>query len=224
MAHDVGLLSLANSAEPKYLGPSSGVTFARIIFASAPQSQGLPGAVKAPESRNDVPTITSQAPVELADLPSDEELRYFVDAYFETWQPTYPFIHEEMFQELVTRVQSQIQQSSSHCLPQSLDLAQLFLVVALGAKILESRLSSNFSSESYYATAMSHIAKIQLHDSIRGVQVLLLLVLSSFSFTSGMNAWFLTSTILACCLDLGLQRKHIDGSSNILSFSLSTIL
>lgn len=211
LAHDVGLLSLANSTEPKYLGPSSGVTFARLIFASAPQSQGLPGMIKVPEAGNDDPITTSQVSTELADLPLEDELRYFVDAYFEAWQPLYPFMHEELFQETVLRIQSQatgpLTQSPSH----SMDVSQTFLVIALGAKVLESRLSTSFSSESYYATAMSHVERIQLHDSIRGVQVMLLLVLSSFSFTNGMNAWFLTSTILASCLDLGLQRKHIDG-------------
>jgi hypothetical protein len=212
LAHDVGLLSLANAAEPKYLGPSSGVAFARLIFASASQSQGLPSTIRAPEVRNGTTVVTSQGPPELADLPPEDDMRYFVDAYFETWGPLYPFIHEDMFQEIVARIQPQTGESSAslQSTSHSMDFAQLFLVVALGAKVLESRLSTNFSSESYYATAVSHVSKLQLHDSIRGVQVMLLLVLSSFSFTNGMNAWFLTSTILASCLDLGLQRKHID--------------
>ncbi|KAI8275546.1 D-alanine--D-alanine ligase [Colletotrichum sp. SAR11_57] len=41
LAHEVGMLSLANSKESKYLGPSSGVPFARLIFSAIPQSQGL---------------------------------------------------------------------------------------------------------------------------------------------------------------------------------------
>lgn len=212
LAHDVGLLSLTNSAEPKYLGPSSGVTFARLIFAAAPQSQGLPSS----HPRHEIGNI-SATPVELSVLPKEEEMRYFVDAYFETWHPLYPFLHESLFQDLVTRVQShgyEIASAPPHTLSQTMDVIQLFLVIALGAKILESRLSANFSSDSYYATAMFHISKIQLHDSIRGIQVLLLLVLSSFSFPNGLNAWFLNSTIIASCLDLGLQRKDVDGKAH----------
>jgi hypothetical protein len=221
LAHDVGLLSLANSAEPKYLGPSSGVTFARLIFAAAPQSQGLSNAINAPDP---TPTTSSQKPVELADLPAEDEMRYFADAYFETWHPLYPFIQEEMFQELVSRIQSQVKDKVPNQIPHSMDFAQLFLVIALGAKVLESRLATDFSSESYYATAMSHVGKLQLHDSLRGVQVMLLLVLSSFSFANGLNAWFLTSTILAACLDLGLQRKYIDGKSLLWSFNCAIFL
>ncbi|KAJ0344468.1 hypothetical protein KNSL1_009333 [Colletotrichum chrysophilum] len=41
LAHEVGMLSLANSKESKYLGPSSGVPFARLIFSAIPQSQGF---------------------------------------------------------------------------------------------------------------------------------------------------------------------------------------
>lgn len=214
LAHDVGLLSLANSAEPKYLGPSSGVAFARLIFAAAPQAQGLSSNIQVPETANNGQNNPAELAVKLADLPPDGEMRYFADAYFETWHPLYPFLSEEVFQEMVSRIQSQRDgtiSDQSQDPSRFMDLAQLFLIIALGAKVLESRLSADFASESYYATAMSHVANVQLHDSIRGVQVLLLLVLSSFSFTNGLNAWFLTSTILASCLDLGLQRKHIDG-------------
>jgi hypothetical protein len=213
LAHDVGLLLLANSAEPKYLGPLPGVTFARLIFAAAPQSQGLSSALNIPEVINPPSTASFQKPLELVNLPAEDEMHYFADAYFETWHSLYPFIQEEMFQELVSRIQSQMKEKVPNQAPHSMDLAQLFLVIALGAKVLEARLATDYSSESYYATAMLHVGKLQLHDSLRGVQVMLLLVLSSFSFTIGLNAWFLTSTILAACLDLGLQRKYIDGRS-----------
>jgi hypothetical protein len=137
-------------------------------------------------------------------------MRHFVDAYFEMWHPLYPFIHGKLLQELVSKVQEQSNQQSSTQAPQqsqSLDHAQLFLVIALGARILESRLSTNFASESYYATAMFHVSRTQLHDSIRGVQVLPLLVLGSFSFVNGPNTWFLTSTIIASFLGPGVAKE-----------------
>lgn len=36
LAHEVGLLSLSNASDPKYLGPSSGVPFARLIYELVP--------------------------------------------------------------------------------------------------------------------------------------------------------------------------------------------
>lgn len=226
LAHDVGLLSLANSTDPKYLGPSSGVTFARLIFAAAPQSQGLPSSWLAAGKGSLLNTgLDSETPALLAELPAEDELHYFIDAYFELWQPLYPFLDEDSFQDLIRTVylRKSTPQSQSmltqEALSDSTDLAQLFLVLALGARILESRLSTEFSSDQFYATAMLHIRKISLHDSARGVQILLLLVLSSFSFTNGLNAWFLTSTIIASCLDLGLQRKHLEGEHILVDMS-----
>jgi hypothetical protein len=219
VANDVGLISLANSSEPKYLGHSSGITFARLIFAAAPQSQGL--SIQNTAARKMMPPSAPKSAEELVPIPAEDEVRYFVDAYFEVWHPLYPFLNEDLFQELITRVQSRGNQShfSQPQTPsQSMDLAQIYLVVALGAKILESRLSTNFSADAFHATAMFHINHAPLHESIRGVQVLLLLVLSSLSFVEGLNAWFLNHTILASCLDLGLQRKYNIGILNVHNF------
>lgn len=228
LANDVGLISLANSSEPKYLGHSSGITFARLIFAAAPQSQGL--SIQTTASRKMMPPSAPKSAEELIPLPDEDEVRYFVDAYFEVWHPLYPFLHEDLFQELVARVQSRGTQShytQPQTPSQSMDLAQVYLVVALGAKILESRLSTNFSADAYHATAMFHINHAPLHESIRGVQVLLLLVLSSLSFVEGLNAWFLNHTILASLLDLGLQRKYTIGrprNSNPITAEESTTI
>jgi hypothetical protein len=211
--NDVGLISLTNSSEPKYLGHSSGITFARLIFAAAPQSQGL--SLQSIANRKMKPQTVAKSAEDLVPLPAEDEVRYFVDAYFEVWHPLYPFLHEELFLELVNRVQSrgtESHYSQPQTPSQSMDLAQIYLVVALGAKILESRLSTNFSADAYHATAMFHINHAPLHESIRGVQVLLLLVLSSLSFVEGLNAWFLNHTILASLLDLGLQRKYTIGN------------
>lgn len=212
LVNDVGLISLANSSEPKYLGHSSAITFARLIFAAAPQSQGLSIQNTVPR-RMMLPSAPKQAD-KLVPIPQEDEVRYFVDAFFEVWHPLYPFLDEGLFQDLVVRVQSR--ESHSHFSQpqtptQSMDLAQFYLVIALGAKILEAKLSTDFSADAYHDTAMFHTNNAPLHESIRGVQVLLLLVLSSLSFVGGLNAWYLIHTIVASCLDLGLQRKYTIG-------------
>jgi hypothetical protein len=208
------------------------VTFARLIFAAAPQSQGISTSWVSSDKGPLLPSALSSQdtiPQPLAQLPMESELRYFVDAYFEVWQPLYPFLNEESFQDLISHVCQEdlepIQQQTQakgrrDQASRAIDLAQLFLVLALGAKVLESRLGTEFSSDQYHATAMYHIGKVQLHDNVRGVQVLLLLVLISFCFPNGLNAWFLISTIIASCLDLGLQRKHLDSEFCIIRMFL----
>ncbi|KAI0151882.1 hypothetical protein F4776DRAFT_652470 [Hypoxylon sp. NC0597] len=217
LAHEVGLLSLANSRESKYLGPSSGVPFARLIFSAIPQSQGLATswATSGDLRSHGVPRAQ---PFPL-DWTSEVDLQHFVDAYFETHHPLHPFIDEDAISDrleiLYTKPSSALNPQQ---LPQLSEIesamspmysVQIFLIIALGARILETRLCADFSSERYLATAQSRIGTLglPLHDSIEGLQIMLLLTLSSFYFENGPNAWFLNSNIIASCLDLGFQRR-----------------
>lgn len=211
LAHNVGLLSLSNARESKYLGPSSGVTFGKLIFASMPGSQGLPvtltGSTRARKHHRTSPlgTVPSKPPL-MADL------NYFAVCYFEIYQPLYPFLDESAIlaktntlEEANVSLEAKLTEESPLS---ATDLIQVVLVLALGAKNLESRLLTDFSAETYYAMALAHMEEVDVLGDIPGMQILLLLTLCSFVFEDGLNAWYMSSTIIASCLDLGLQRKH----------------
>ncbi|WYZ43984.1 hypothetical protein EsH8_VII_000420 [Colletotrichum jinshuiense] len=218
LAHEVGLLSLANSKESKYLGPSSGVPFARLIFSAIPQTQGLSVSWTAPEGGT---VAQSSSPTHQPFPPhwkSEVDLQHFADAYFQTIHPIYPFLDEDTVSDhleclYTTQKAGSLQMPSLAEVEASLSpfhSVQTFLVLALGARILESRLSTEFSSERYLATAMQRVSTLALHDSIEGLQIMLLLALTSFYFPDGPNAWFLVMNIIASCLDLGFQRRVVD--------------
>ncbi|KAF2182383.1 hypothetical protein K469DRAFT_728575 [Zopfia rhizophila CBS 207.26] len=228
LAQSVGLISLAHSSDPKYLGPSSGVSFARLIFAAAPPSQGLPiFSSHFNASANAVPGHATSQLLEsnIVSLPPITEVRHFVAAYIDAFHYLYPFLSETMLEQLIDR-----SYASSSGTKSGADVAKgthlnntdrvlLYLVIALGARTIESQMNTDFSSDSYLATAMDLMSTIQLHESIKGVQVMLLLVLATFIFPNAPNAWFLLSTIIASCVDLGLQRKdvlsHASGATEI---------
>lgn len=216
LAHEVGLLSLANATEPKYIGPSSGVSFARLIFAAIPQSQGLSTAYWNSPQRNVNENLKPALPLP-PDWTPEVDLHHFVEAYFETWQPLYPFLNEDDIVGSLDVLFSR-QAPATHSLqkPKLRDIeaalspfhaVQLLLVVALGARRVEARLSSEFESARYLATAMSRLDRLALHDSLEGLQTMLLLTLSGFCFEHGPNAWFLSQNIITTCLDLGFQRR-----------------
>ncbi|KAF2627100.1 hypothetical protein BU25DRAFT_458912 [Macroventuria anomochaeta] len=203
LAHDVGLLSLGNaSSDPKYLGPSSGVSFARLIYAAAPQTQGLTAATP-PDSAHR--HSGSNDNVVCVPLPKAAQMYRFAESYFDTFDHLYPFLKESSVHEMIEQkcTQSPIQRPRG-----DLDLAVLFLVAALGARNLEHGLDTDLRSGGYLASAMAEISQVQLHDSLKGVQIMLLLVLASLWFPKGLNAWYLKATIIASCLDLGLQRRR----------------
>ncbi|KAL4789676.1 hypothetical protein BDV19DRAFT_396740 [Aspergillus venezuelensis] len=182
LAHEVGLLSLSNTTDPKYLGPSSGVTFARLIYEMA-------------------------ADISYINIPSIADCQQYADAFFDA-TPFYPFILQESFYKLLGQIQEFNGSTEWNCrVPIRLASAQLLLVLSLGARFLETRLGIDYGSRDLFVSGMTHCSYVNLQDSIEGVQVLLLMVLHSFYNPEGLNAWYLLHTIIASCLDLGLQRR-----------------
>lgn len=213
LAHEVGLLSLSNTTDPKYLGPSSGVTFARLIYESAPQSQGLPSSFLREQEQQQQHDIVNQKRTALAadipsiNLPPPADCQQYADAFFDA-TPFFPFISQDVFYHLLDQAQQFNETSKwNSLLPIRLASAQLLLVLSLGARFLETRLGADYSSSALFLSGMEHCAHLKLPESVEGVQVLLLMVLHSFYNPEGLNAWYLLHTIIASCLDLGLQRR-----------------
>lgn len=201
IAHEVGMLSLSNSVEPKYIGPSSGVTFAELIYTAVPEPQGLVTSAPDPRQWNRAP---GQEQNDQAVLPDLGNIRFFIDAYFESIHVLYPFLDEMALFNATERIRRFTDQqilpvvdgsvSDARVIDQ-IDHAKLFLVLFLGASFLETRLSQDFRSESYLVTAMAHVSLVSLHESLSGSQTLILLTLSSLHSLCGLNGGFLKSTI-----------------------------
>ncbi|KAF2972624.1 hypothetical protein GQX73_g883 [Xylaria multiplex] len=231
LAHDVGLLSLANSTGSKYLGPSSGVPFARLILSAVPQSRQAPTSLASVEDTDQAQHL--QAAPFPNDWTFDVDFMHFIDAYFDTHQTFYPFLDEDTIMHLLEALFLE-ESSGLHTLhlPRLADFdkalsplhsVQLFLVIALGARVLEPRLSVDFSAQRYLATALSRVHNISLHESVEGLQIMLLLTLCSFYFVDGPNAWYLTANVIAACLDLGLQRQWSEARPGLSPHEMSLL-
>lgn len=211
LAHEVGLLSLSNTTDPKYLGPSSGITFARLIYESAPQSQGLPLSFLRDQEQQQHNIVNQKtalpADISSISLPPLADCQQYADSFFDA-TPFFPFISQDAFYQLLDQAQHFNETSKwDSLLPIRLASAQLLLILSLGARFLETRLGADYSSSGLFLSGMEHCANLNLPESVEGVQVLLLMVLHSFYNPEGLNAWYLLHTIIASCLDLGLQRR-----------------
>lgn len=108
----------------------------------------------------------------------------------------------------------------SHRMPVTIAFSQVFLLLSIGARHLETKLKAKFDSSKLYASGMQYANRVTLYDSVEGVQTLLLITLDSFYNPKGLNAWFLLHTIIASCLDLGLQRRENRKFDNVLAIPI----
>ncbi|KAL7276944.1 hypothetical protein RUND412_000037 [Rhizina undulata] len=213
LAHEVGLLSLSATEEPKYIGASSGVAFARLIFADATDADfRLTDFINESGGGSDASAGRSWPgiDVEPAPLPSMDECQMFATTYFDTVHLQYPFLHRPTF-DLCLEAAYLAPNGVQPPLPSgfTLNLARFhaFLVLSIGANILSSKVGHSLDSEGYFASAMRFVNDITLTGSLRGAQTALLLAMRSLHASGGLNIWYLNAIIMATCVDLGLQRK-----------------
>lgn len=204
-AHEIGLVPLSGGVS-KYVGPSSGLVFARSILDRAGRSSRRTGHMRRASSiTHESPSTTlsrSLLPITPGDLPPT--LAHAIQlshTYFEYVHIQHPFLHGATFFHLLREV---YQQNTST--PKWM-LFQVRMVLAISAVILARRLPIPYSGERLYASAIQDKDEIDFHSSINGLQSLLLVYMYTLhSPSSGMSSWHLNYEFLAVVLDLGLQR------------------
>merc|ERR1712093_35179 len=199
LAHEIGLLSVTGGQDLRYVGPSSGYSFAKLLFASigrrhTNRRQHGYAQVK--------PTLASKAfQVVPAPLPSTlENAVQLSQAYWDIVHCQYPILHQPTHTKIICHVFDT--DSPSH-----VAAFQVLMVLAISTTILARRLKLPLSAEGYCVAAMNHFDKIQIEGSLEGLQCLLLLQMYGMHNPSmGLNLFYLNYQCIASVLDLGLQR------------------
>ncbi|KAF8251737.1 hypothetical protein K440DRAFT_512956, partial [Wilcoxina mikolae CBS 423.85] len=208
LPHEVGLLSLSASEEAKYVGSSSGISFARMIFADS----GGVDFQKSDEDPRDLKRHIPSSAVEPVQPPNMEECLLLSKSYFETVHLLYPFLHQPTFDMCLQAVC----RGEAARLPPGFSMTtarfHVLLVLSIGAHIVSTRMGRHkgLNSEGYYAAALLLSNDITLTGSLQGAQSSLLLAMQSLYATNGRNVWYLNAIIMATCIDLGLHRKVQD--------------
>lgn len=203
LRHEIGLVALSGGADPRYIGPSSGYSFARLLLACAARQGYAVRSSSADIDANDrfafllTKDALSEAPTPLPDM--DHAIK-ISKAYFDTTHIQYPFLHQPSHAKLIRRVYGQQD-------PSPVDAFQLNMVLAVSARVLSTRLKISLPASGYCANAMKHFDRIYLENSLRGLQCLLLLLIYTLHSPSlRLNVWYLNYQCIAALLDLGLQR------------------
>lgn len=204
LAHQIGLVSLPNGENPRYIGPSSGHFFTQLVCtASALTKTTNPTRL----NRGNTALQRDSALTEklLRDmqtpLPSSKELtQELTRTYFRTIHQHLPFLHEPTHMGLIEEMFSSSE-------PDPVVALQVYMVLAISSIMLSRRDRVVLPSEGWAAMAMSCFEKTPLESSTRGLQCLLLLhVWGMHSPATKLNVWYLNYQCIAMVVDLGLQR------------------
>lgn len=149
LVSNIGMVSVQGTSDPRYLGSTSGISFARVVFAAVRSS--LPGnmAERAPIRTSErLPQTAATGPgagtmrdsffglqtrpmMKRASFPDRELAERLVDLYFEHANPQMPILHRGDFMELLDRTYLLDEKDRS---PRALYV--LNIVFAIGAGII----------------------------------------------------------------------------------------
>ncbi|KAJ5704109.1 hypothetical protein N7493_011247 [Penicillium malachiteum] len=149
LVSNIGMVSVQGTSDPRYLGSTSGISFARVVFAAVRSS--LPGNMpeRAPIRTSErLPQTAAAGPgggtmrdsffglqtrpmMKRAAFPERELAERLVDLYFEHANPQMPILHRGEFMELLDRTYQLEEKNRS---PRALYV--LNIVFAIGAGII----------------------------------------------------------------------------------------
>ncbi|KAJ3570287.1 hypothetical protein NPX13_g5781 [Xylaria arbuscula] len=208
LSHEVGLVSLGANRDPRYIGPSSGFVFCKLMLAASSRAGKMTRTSNsstpsvAPYLRELV--IETQGPIAI----TQEQALNLCQTYFDIIHLQYPFLHYPTFLQSLQRFFNGDGQDHVAGF-------QVYMVLAISATIVSRLQKIPLSGERYYMTAMQHFEKLQMENSIQGLQcILLLLIFAMHSSTVRLDVWSLNYQCIASVLDLGLQRS-VTASSGI---------
>lgn len=215
LAHEVGLVSLSEGADPKYVGPSSGVFFTQMLGVptkdNRPRSMETTHAEQAPQMQRDrelAMRVFEACPQSLP--PSKDLAKQLSKKYFRTVHVQYPFMHEHTHMRLIDLLYDHPGREGN-----DMALFHVTMVLAIAALITSRRARVELPANGWCAAAMAHFKKMEVPNSLEALQCLLLqLTYGLHSPSFKYNTWNLLYQCLAMLTDLGLHRKAANNADS----------
>ncbi|XEU98490.1 hypothetical protein FSHL1_003777 [Fusarium sambucinum] len=214
LSTDVALLCLtAASKEPHYFGPSSAVSFSRIVSAAMdlPKKVGPFHQTNSVRFEHGSSTWDFPQPF-LIDFPSPQAGATLSQAYFNNIHPQYPFLHQPTFQfweDLCFKA------NLAGNLSMAGDLAQFFVWMVYAIASLALGPAHYDEAESYYNMALVHQPSVLELDSIESIQSLLACAVYSIRSPAGGSLWKSSGLAIRYCIELGYHRNASKYRKNV---------
>ncbi|KAK1964004.1 hypothetical protein LY78DRAFT_640334 [Colletotrichum sublineola] len=204
LSSEVALLCLsAAGREPHYFGPSSAVSFSRIVSVTmgltrreGNSQHGHVGCGKRPGTE-----VPREAPLR---LPSPALRASLSEAYFNNIHPQYPFLHEPTFRTW-----------EDNCLKASLEghgssdngASWFFVLMVYAIGFLVLGQSHYDAAETYYSRALDHISAVLDRDNLASIQGILSCAVYSIRSPVGVSLWKVSGMAIRHCVELGYHRS-----------------
>lgn len=148
LVSNIGMVSVKGASDPRYLGSTSGISFARVVFAAVKSSvsstasekggnrfnksgTAVPAAVNGTSMRDSFFGLHTKPTIKQAPFPDRNLGRSLVELYFEHANPQIPILHRGEFMTLFDRAYASKDNHRS-----SRELYMLNIVFAIGAGII----------------------------------------------------------------------------------------
>jgi len=242
LVSNIGMVAVQGASDPGYLGSTSGISFARVVFAavksasntsdkgstheavrpSTPAERQTAGAGSPiPDMRNSFFGLALAPPSEaheIARLPDRGSAVKLAEAYFAHVNPQFPILHRDEFMSMLHIVYAIDERSRTP--RQSYFLFMVFEIGLSVERILSPK--SQLSPEKYYISAMSHLDEMIASRSIREegygdnleeLQAVLLLALLALFRPISPGLWYIVGVAVRLAVDLGLYHEEGRGST-----------
>ncbi|KAF4461429.1 transcription activator acu-15 [Fusarium albosuccineum] len=205
LSTDVALLCLTTaSKEPHYFGPSSAVSFSRVVSAAMNLPKKVGGSQASAVAFDHGGSGWNFARPFPIGFPAPPLGTTLSQAYFNNIHPQYPFLHRPTFQfweELCFKAEA------SGNLSVAGDIAQFFVWMVYAIASLALGPTNYDTAESYYNMALAHQPSVLELDSIESIQSLLGCAVYSIRSPAGGSLWKLSGLAIRYCIELGYHRS-----------------
>ncbi|KAI1410403.1 fungal-specific transcription factor domain-containing protein [Hypoxylon sp. FL1857] len=204
----MGLVMLESNSQPRFMGTSSGVTFAKMVLACVKADIAIPMPTSAPRSSLRI-TASQQSSVSSTSLPPRQAAQHIVDVYFRYRTPHVPVLTRSKVNEVLERVYGAFE-SHQHGLSEveEKDLFIAYIVFAVGLCSLQPTGGTRPpQSEGCFNSALRCVDKLLSYSpsDLETLTVVLLLAQYIALNPSKGSLWQLTGIALRLCVDLGLH-------------------
>lgn len=221
LVKSVTSVPVKTSSQPRFLGPSSGISLAKLVMA-AMHVDGLQSPVIFEQRSQHLDDSSLPTPETKASLPPRHAANHLVDVYFQYRTPHLPIVDRQQVEEALETAYSWI--GSAQPLDRAVEhhVFTTYMILAIALCDLPNPINPSSrgrpsQSEGCFLSAVAWVEKVITYSKsdIETLRSILLLAQFIALNPSRGSLWHLTGTALRLCVDVGLHWETEEQTLNM---------